>query len=84
MKKYLILLAVSLLLICSCATTKNTAECPETIDMMCLTGRECALDRERDCMICHCAEPGHGNLARDIENRHGEAPVHGPADPVAP
>jgi len=52
--------------------------------MMCMTKRECSLDRNRNCMVCYCVEPGNAGLARDMENRHGEAPVQGPGEMVTP
>jgi len=64
----------------ACATTPIAGECKETTSERCLTGKVCALDKGRNCLVCHCEEPVDYKNSKDLKRIQGDEPPDQPVN----
>ncbi len=52
------LLTALLLAGCAAQFKESGTVCPEYRNLRCATAPDCALDRDRGCLVCQCSKPG--------------------------
>ena len=67
--KIILLLLVLLASAVGCRSIPVAGECPESVGMKCLAGKQCAEDKQRGCIMCRCDAP---NLPSDTEAKEAQ------------
>jgi hypothetical protein len=73
-----ILLLVLLMFVVGCRSIPVAGECPDSVTMKCMTGKQCAEDKKRGCIMCRCDAP---NLPSDTEAKEAQARGRSPDFP---
>lgn len=68
MRRIFFLLAL-LAFAAGCRSIPVAGECPDSVGMKCLMGKQCAEDKERGCIMCRCDAP---HLPRDTEAKSAQ------------
>ena len=67
----LMLLALGLL---ACRTMPVAGECPESVNLRCMTRKVCVDDARRGCQACSCESAWESDPARQEDRQRGRIP----------
>ena len=74
--KRIVILLMLLALLAACRTMPVAGECPESVGVKCVLGKDCWEDEKRGCRVCRCASIAPDDYAAKSEEARGRSPDH--------